>query len=633
MTRLITFQFLNKARLKLCFVLFFFTSNLSAQNNSYLDSLTKVLNNAPESCEKIIIFNKLARAYITLDLEKSNNYSNQGVLLGKNKNCDKELGDLYNTISVIQFYKGNISESFMFADSAIDIHTAINNKRGLAAAIGNKGSFYNNIGKYSEALKLQYECLRLNEEMGDKSAIATTLTNIFTVFHAQEDYSKALETAFQAYHIFDELGEKDGMAIISLNIALIYSINNQIDSCLFYVNLSEKLFSELNNIDGLADSYQTRASALQELHQYREALSFINQAMVIYDSIGQTRKKIEAYKLTSSIYFEMKEYEKSIITATKLMNEGKSGGVKQFERDGAKLLMKNYLAQGNYKKAYKYTNLYHSLKDEILNETTLNEINRLKNEFEFEQKELQLTSITQQKQILELELYKKNIFLVGILILVSCLIIIAIFIFQKKKLTTERKTIELEQKALRSQMNPHFIFNSLNAIQDMYVGGEIDLANNFMADFGELMRKILDNSGKSKISVKEELETLRLYLDMEKLRSGGLLSYYISIDESIDQLNTFLPPLVIQPFIENAVWHGILVKKEKGNVSISLKKVNKKLICTIEDDGIGFENSMKNKNSVGHESKGIKLTEQRLGFPVKIEELNPGTRITLTISI
>lgn len=633
MTRLITFQFLNKAQLKLCFVLFFLSSNLSAQSNFYVDSLTNRLKNSDESCEKVITLNKLARAYITIDLEKSNNYSNQGVLLGKNKKCDKELGDLYNTISVIQFYKGNISESFMFADSAIDIHTTINNKRGLAAAIGNKGSFYNNIGKYSEALKLQYQCLRLNEEMSDKSAIATTLTNIFAVFLAQKDYDKALETAFQAYHLFDELGEKDGMAMISYNIALIHSENNQIDSCLFYINLSEKLFSELKNRDGIADSYRMRAEALQKLNQYTEALSFVDKAMVIYDSIGQKHKKIELYQLISSIYLGIKEYKNSIVAATKLMSEGKSQGIKQFEKDGAMLLMQNYYAKGDYKKAFEYNNLYYSLKDEILNETTLNEINRLKNEYEFEQKELQLTSITQQKQILELDLYRKNIFLVGILILIICLVIIAIFIFQKKKLTTERKTIELEQKALRSQMNPHFIFNSLNAIQDMYVGGEMDLANNFMADFGELMRKILDNSGKSKISVKEEIETLRLYLDMEKLRSGGLLSYHINIDKSIDQLNTFLPPLVIQPFIENAVWHGILVKKEKGNVSISLKKVNKKLVCTIEDDGIGFENSMKNKNSDGHESKGIKLTEQRLGFPVKIEELNPGTRITLTISI
>ncbi len=633
MKRLITFQFPNKAQFKLCFVLLFSSYNLLAQNNSYIDSLTNVLNNSSESCEKVITFNKLARAYITVDLQKANEYSKQGILLSKTKNCDKELGDLYNTTSVIHLYKGNNPKAFMFVDSAIYIHTTINNKRGIAAAIGNKGSFYNNIGNYHEALKLQYQCLRLNEEIGDKSAIATTLTNIFAVFHAQQDYVKALETAFRAYHLFDELGEKDGKAIISCNIALIYSANNQIDSCLFYLDLSEKLFSELNNLDGIADSYRIRGGALKNLGQFTEALSFANKAMAIYDSIGQTRKKIELYELISSTYLNMKEYKKSIITATKLMNEGNSRGVKQFEKGAAKLLMQNYLAQGNYKKAFEYNNLYHSLKDEILNETTLNEINRLKNEYEFERKELELTSITQQKQILELELHRKNIFLIGFLILIICLIIITIFFFQQKKLTTKRKTIELEQKALRSQMNPHFIFNSLNAIQDMYVGGEMDLANNFMADFGELMRKILDNSGKSKISIKEEMETLRLYLEMEKIRSGGLLSYRINIHESIDQLNTFLPPLVIQPFVENAVWHGILVKKEKGNVHISLKKINEKLVCIIEDDGIGFKNSMKNKNSVGHESKGMKLTEQRLGFPVKIEELHPGTRITLTISI
>ncbi len=628
MTRLITFQFLNKAQRTLCFVLFFLSSNLSAQSNSYIDSLTNALKNSAESCEKVITLNKLARAYITIDLEKSNNYSNQGVLLGKNKNCDKELGDLYNTISVIQFYKGNISESFMFADSAIDIHTTINNKRGLASAIGNKGSFYNNIGKYSEALKLQYQCLRLNKEIGDKSAIATTLTNIFVVFHAQKDYSKALETAFQAYHLFEELEEKDGMAMISYNIALIHSENNQIDSCLFYVSLSEKLFSELNNYDGIADSYRMRAEALQKLNQYTEALSFVNKAMVIYDSIGQKHKKIELYQLISSIYLGMKEYKKSIVAATKLMSEGKSQGIKQFEKDGAMLLMQNYYAKGDYKKAFDYNDLYYSLKDEILNETTLNEINRLKSEYELEQKELELTSITQQKQILELELYRKNIFLIGILILIICLVIIAIFIFQKKKLTTERKTIELEHKALRAQMNPHFLFNSLNSIQRMYVEGNENDANEYMADFAELMRKILDNSGQNTISLHEELTALKLYLNLEQLRCQNKISYSIHIDEDIDTHNTYVPPLIIQPFVENAIWHGILPKKESGHIAINISQEKHQIKCKIHDDGVGFSP----ESTTQHESKGIKITEQRIGNKIIIESTpNQGTTVSFYI--
>jgi LytS/YehU family sensor histidine kinase len=190
----------------------------------------------------------------------------------------------------------------------------------------------------------------------------------------------------------------------------------------------------------------------------------------------------------------------------------------------------------------------------------------------------------------------------------------------------------LEQKALRTQMNPHFIFNSLGAIQQMYVMGELDLASNYMADFGSLMRKILDNSGKDFISIKEELYMLQLYLELEKGRSNKLLDYKIEADERLDQLGTRIPPMIIQPFVENAIWHGLLPMKKKGQVIVRLKLDNRTdlLICEIEDNGVGIQEQRERK---GHESKGMKITEQRLGTKIKIENLTPGTLITLNIAI
>ncbi len=166
----------------------------------------------------------------------------------------------------------------------------------------------------------------------------------------------------------------------------------------------------------------------------------------------------------------------------------------------------------------------------------------------------------------------------------------------------------------------------------MYTTGELDLANNYMADFGNIMRKILDNSGKDFISVKEELEMLRLYLELEKVRNNELLDYQIDIDERIDKFGTKMPPMTIQPFVENAIWHGILPKKTKGKVWVRLKPSNQTnmLICEIEDNGIGIKAQLQRK---GHESKGMKITEQRLGTKIKIENLSPGTLITIKISI
>jgi sensor histidine kinase YesM len=200
----------------------------------------------------------------------------------------------------------------------------------------------------------------------------------------------------------------------------------------------------------------------------------------------------------------------------------------------------------------------------------------------------------------------------------------------KKRLSAEflKNRTDLEHKALRAQMNPHFLFNSLNSIQRMFVEGNTDAANEVMADFSSLLRRILNNSGKSRISLKEELDTLRLYLDIERIRCDNCFDYDIVLDESVDKLNMQVPPLVIQPFAENAIWHGVLPKKSEGHIRIHLSKVlsGDFITCVVLDNGVGMDKNMSS------ESKGISITEQRLGTKVIFEDPDDGgTRVILQI--
>ena len=208
---------------------------------------------------------------------------------------------------------------------------------------------------------------------------------------------------------------------------------------------------------------------------------------------------------------------------------------------------------------------------------------------------------------------------------------------RQRKAREHQKRAELEQKALRAQMNPHFIFNSLNSIQRMFMEGDYDMANDYMGDFGDLLRIILENSGKLKVSINDEVNTLKLYLDIEKMRTGGMIEYQLNIDPTIDLLNNYMPPLVIQPFVENAIWHGILPTEKKGMITIDIARKDKNtLLCTITDNGIGIEQSKKLKKGDDHKSKGMKITEDRLSSvnSVKAEELpTGGTKITILIPI
>ena len=218
------------------------------------------------------------------------------------------------------------------------------------------------------------------------------------------------------------------------------------------------------------------------------------------------------------------------------------------------------------------------------------------------------------------------------------LIVIIVFLFWYRKIKENKQRIELEQKVLRSQMNPHFIFNSLNSIQRIFLEGQVDLAIDYISDFGKLLRIILENSGKEKITIQNEIETLKLYLEIEMVRLNGQIDYSFDIDPKLDLLNNHIPPLIIQPFVENAIWHGILPKPNAdGEIRIKLEKDGEKtVLCTITDNGIGINTSLAKKSKDAVNSKGISITQERLGISNSIEAIElteGGTKVTLRIPI
>ena len=287
---------------------------------------------------------------------------------------------------------------------------------------------------------------------------------------------------------------------------------------------------------------------------------------------------------------------------------------------------------GNFEEAFEWLDKWYAIKDSLNGVEIKLKLGEIQEKYEAEQKDKEIAKLEQKELISTSIAEKRKIWLIYSLSISAIIILLILVYIGLRRARNKHKRAELEQKALRTQMNPHFIFNSLGAIQQMYMSGETDLANNYMGDFGKLMRKILDNSGKDVISVKEELDMLKLYLELEKGRNNDMIAYQFEIDERIDQLGTKIPPMVIQPFVENAIWHGILPKKKKGNIllRLTLASNGKSLNCIIEDNGVGIKSDLENKE---HDSKGILITEQRLKTTIKFEDLNPGTRVSFNITI
>jgi len=210
----------------------------------------------------------------------------------------------------------------------------------------------------------------------------------------------------------------------------------------------------------------------------------------------------------------------------------------------------------------------------------------------------------------------------GIVILLGLLGILAILRYivrrikqaEKRKTEYNRRIAELEAKALTNQMNPHFIFNSLNSVQHLILEKEEKQALNFLADFATLMRQMLNNSRKSHISLEEETAFLTRYLELEKIRFAHSFTYHFSMEAELKDYTVYIPPMIIQPIVENAIKHGLAPKNSAGHLEIKLEMVDDLLYCSVDDDGIGWEhsNSIKTGRLVKHESTALSVIRERL---------------------
>lgn len=184
----------------------------------------------------------------------------------------------------------------------------------------------------------------------------------------------------------------------------------------------------------------------------------------------------------------------------------------------------------------------------------------------------------------------------------------------RKNTETEKRMVELELKALRSQMNPHFIFNTLNSIQHYISVNDFRNTNRYITQFAKLIRTVLHLSEKSVITIQEEVDMLILYMNLEKMRFNEQFSYKINVSEDIDADYDEMPSMLIQPYVENAIWHGLMSKKSKGDIKINLFLSKEYLCCTIEDNGIGREKAaeIKLRRKIEQKSVGMSITKERL---------------------
>jgi LytS/YehU family sensor histidine kinase len=273
-----------------------------------------------------------------------------------------------------------------------------------------------------------------------------------------------------------------------------------------------------------------------------------------------------------------------------------------------------YLGLKDTSNAFNYYVLYKQFSDSLLKKSSSEGLTdaRIRYEADSHNKEVEL---------LNLRVYNQRLLIYGGCGLFVLSVAVLVLLLSRAKINAKRRISEMNrqiseitQANLRQQMNPHFIFNTLNSIQYYMYQHDKLATNNYLTKFSSLMRKVLENSQHTSVPLRDELDALNLYLELEMIRFKDKFEYRINIDEEIDTLLYKVPTMLIQPYVENSICHGLMPGENKGFVRIDLKLEKEYILCTIEDNGIGREaaSERRKKSDNNHNSLGTQIVSSRL---------------------
>ena len=342
--------------------------------------------------------------------------------------------------------------------------------------------------------------------------------------------------------------------------------------------------------------------------QFDEAIKVQKKILERKDIQQNTDLKIKQIQNLADVYLKNDDDEKALL----LLQESYDIAIKNHKtkasKDCIEAMAVIYQKRGNTQKIISLYKQYLSNLEDLINNDV--EIVDTKLIAITEEKIAQLEA---EKKLKDQLIRKKNTF--NYVLIFASTILFGLLLFIIKTLNSIKiKNKKIELQSLRREMNPHFVFNSLNSINNYIAQNDELAANKYLSAYSNLMRSTMENSNKDFISLSTELELLKRYLDLEQLRFSDKFSYTISVDENIDCDTIEIPNMLIQPQVENAIWHGLRYKETKGLLQLDFVLHNKQLLIKIEDDGIGFTKSqlLKTKNQQSHNSIGIKNTKNRV---------------------
>jgi tetratricopeptide (TPR) repeat protein len=540
----------------------------------------------------------------------------------------KELGDSTGEARGVRgigqalWYQGNAQAAVDTIQLAINYFRKLGIRNEISDATLTISSIHGEQGDYEAAFESAQLALTYSHSYDDRPNIILSLLQLGKLYRRIGDLSTARDYFKQAENFPPVVGEW-AYRHLAHNMGDLYIDYGRYDSALYYYrkSFSGNASSPMSKLK-IGEFYLLIKNFDSSYHYFQQIYNLGDQ--------GEGNIRFMAMLGLANIYSYRKDYQIALGLGREVMAKARTQSSKLIMRDAAGLLATIYDSLHQPELALDYYQQFVQLKEAIVNQQFKGRLHEFKRIADDEKKSSQIELLNKEKQITAQNL-KKTRYLRNILaIAVIFIIVLGVIIFwnislkrKNEKLRNESSKAEwqkaasdLEMQALRAQMNPHFIFNCLSSINRFILKNEPDLASDYLTKFSRLIRMVLINSEKSLILLEEEMEMLRLYLEMEKLRFKDKLTYSFTYAAEVKPHEITVPPMLLQPFCENAIWHGLMHKNGPGHLAVVFRMINDVLLCTITDNGIGRKKAAQIKpHSAEHaKSLGLKLTAERLSL-------------------
>lgn len=557
-------------------------------NQSTLESMKSYIDSAEMVCRKDNIeapaFLHFARAwyfFYTNDFKHASQESGMAMKIAKDEDNKALILRTMFFYGKYNYKVGFIDESIKYYDEAIALAGRDHLQIYLPALYSGLSDAYKIIGKVKESREALKNVIIWAKKTGNSFYIKSGYYTLGTSYMDTDSYmaididnKKADSLVRKALEY--SLNDRDTQRISSslANLGWNYYLQEQYDSAIIFYNRSLKYSIPTGNFGASANAYGNLGTIYRDMGNSDIALRFYMKALDFAKKVHDIYSLWWINRDMSEMYLARRDTGKAYLT---------------------------YVNSQTFYEDWTNSQRVQGLEDA-----------KIKYEADVENKEFQLLALRVRNQRL-LIFGSSGLFLLSIAVLV--------LILSRSKINSKRKISEMNHKIsditqanLRQQMNPHFIFNTLNSIQYYMYRHDKLATNEYLTKFSNLMRKVLENSQHTSVPLQDELDALNLYLELEKIRFKEKFDYEISIDEEIDTIMYKVPTMLIQPYVENSICHGLIPAEEKGRIRVDLKLKKNYISCIIEDNGIGREAAMakKNSNNSNHNSIGTRIVSSRL---------------------